>query len=140
MELEFNPWDVPNLEVFNFYFCPECDTKHETKSLFVGHALELHPKARLCIPMTELTQDPTFVMPDVKPICADEGLIISDQNELICDSKDFIVEKKAEVMCDICYSMVDSIDDLKSHIEMNHEVKIQEFDIATVPENVDLTK
>ena len=142
---EFNPWNVPNLEVFNFYCCPECDIRCDTKSHFVGHALEFHPKAKDFLPQFgfELNQDQTFVIPeDVKPICdtADEDLILSDtKNELMCD-KDLIICDKKEIMCDICFSMVESIDALRDHIEINHEVKIQEFDIATVTDFESVTE
>ena len=143
MDVQFNPWNVPNLEVFNFYCCPECDSKHDTKSHFVEHALEFHPKAKDFLPQMlgfELNQDQTFVIPeDVKSICdiSDEDLILSDtKNELMCD-KDLIISDKREVMCDICFSMFESIDALRDHIEINHEVKIQElFDIATVTDNI----
>ena len=49
---DFNPWDVPSLEVFHLYCCPECDSKHMTKSHFVEHALDQHEKARQAMPRT----------------------------------------------------------------------------------------
>ena len=41
---EINPWDVSNLEEFLFFCCPECDSKHPSKSSFINHALIEHPK------------------------------------------------------------------------------------------------
>ena len=43
---EINPWDVSNLEEFLFFCCPECDSKHPSKSSFINHALIEHPKVR----------------------------------------------------------------------------------------------
>ena len=48
--MEFNPWNVLSLEAYHFYFCPECESKHETKDRFVGHAIVEHPRAREFIP------------------------------------------------------------------------------------------
>ena len=39
-----NPWNVEDLNVFLFYWCPECEEKSENKSLFINHALSAHPK------------------------------------------------------------------------------------------------
>ena len=50
MEEAFNPWNVQSLEVFHVYCCPECDSKHLTKSDFIGHAMFQHPRARQFIP------------------------------------------------------------------------------------------
>ena len=48
-DIQFNPWaQVESLEEFLFYCCPECDTKHPTKSQFVTHALEHHANSRCC--------------------------------------------------------------------------------------------
>ena len=54
MEVENNPWNVLSLEAYHFYFCPECETKHETKDQFVGHAIVKHPRAREFIPRRDL--------------------------------------------------------------------------------------
>ena len=60
---EFNPWDVPSLEVFHLYCCPECDSKHVTRSHFVEHALDQHEKARESMPKT-LEMDETSLNGD----------------------------------------------------------------------------
>ena len=39
-----NPWNVQDLDVFLFYWCPECEEKSENKSIFINHALSAHPK------------------------------------------------------------------------------------------------
>ncbi len=40
-----NPWHVQSLEEYLFYWCPECDSKCQTKELFVSHAIFEHPYA-----------------------------------------------------------------------------------------------
>ena len=43
MESEImNPWNVENLEVFLYYWCPECGDKNQSRELFLQHALEKH--------------------------------------------------------------------------------------------------
>ena len=38
-----NPWNVQDLNVFLFYWCPECEEKSATKPIFIHHALSAHP-------------------------------------------------------------------------------------------------
>ena len=45
-----NPWNVPTLDKFLFYCCPECDNKYVTKSHFVEHALTSHQVSQKYIP------------------------------------------------------------------------------------------
>ena len=40
-----NPWTYEDLDDFLFYCCPQCDIKCKTKSLFVDHALLIHPES-----------------------------------------------------------------------------------------------
>ena len=40
--MEFNPWEVKNLDEFLFYCCPECDVKTKEQSQLFEHALEAH--------------------------------------------------------------------------------------------------
>ena len=44
---EINPWNVTNVDEFLFYCCPECDSKHVTRDVFINHALLEHPKVSL---------------------------------------------------------------------------------------------
>jgi hypothetical protein len=39
-----NPWNVKQLEDFQFFCCPECPDKSSTKENFVNHALIQHPQ------------------------------------------------------------------------------------------------
>ena len=38
-----NPWDVYSIFEFNFFCCPECDCKTQSKQDFINHASTLHP-------------------------------------------------------------------------------------------------
>jgi hypothetical protein len=40
-----SPWSVTSIFEFQFYCCPECDTKYQQKQNFVNHAYSNHPKA-----------------------------------------------------------------------------------------------
>lgn len=40
---EGNPWDVSSIYDFNYYCCPECDSKSQTKQDFINHASNNHP-------------------------------------------------------------------------------------------------
>ena len=45
-EDKYNPWDVKSLDDFLFYCCPECDHKSITKSVFIKHAVNNHPRSQ----------------------------------------------------------------------------------------------
>ena len=41
-----NPWAVPDIMVFNYFLCPECNFQAKTPPLFENHATENHPRAK----------------------------------------------------------------------------------------------
>ena len=41
-----NPWKVSAIEDFQFFCCPECDSRNHSKDNFLTHALETHPDAK----------------------------------------------------------------------------------------------
>ena len=41
-----NPWAVPDIMVFNYFLCPECNFQAKTSPLFEDHATENHPRAK----------------------------------------------------------------------------------------------
>ena len=54
---DFNPWNVENLEEFLYYWCPECDDKHQSRELFLKHALEEHQKSQVCLLKFQVKQE-----------------------------------------------------------------------------------
>ena len=53
----FNPWKVEDIDQFLNYCCPECDTKQKTKSEFIVHAIDAHPKSRDYLPLYEFEEE-----------------------------------------------------------------------------------
>ena len=45
LEEKFNPWNVTGLDDFLFYCCPECDRRTVSKSDFIQHAVNNHPRS-----------------------------------------------------------------------------------------------
>ena len=45
VEMEYNPWNVSNLEEFLFYNCIECESLYSTIEQYVGHAIIAHKNA-----------------------------------------------------------------------------------------------
>ena len=41
-----NPWDVPNLDEYLFYCCPECELKTKEYEIFYNHAVIIHELAK----------------------------------------------------------------------------------------------
>ena len=45
-----NPWSsVRKWEEFLYFCCPECNEKNQSKDVFIKHALNIHPMAKLCL-------------------------------------------------------------------------------------------
>ena len=38
-----NPWEVSSLYEFNYFCCPECDSKSPSAQEFINHASSNHP-------------------------------------------------------------------------------------------------
>ena len=53
----FNPWKVEDIDQFLNYCCPECDTKQKTKSEFIVHAIDAHPKSRDYLPLYDFEEE-----------------------------------------------------------------------------------
>ena len=43
--VRYNPWDVPNLDEYLFYCCPECELKTKEYEAFYTHAVNFHELA-----------------------------------------------------------------------------------------------
>ena len=53
--IENNPWtSIRKWEEFLYFCCPECPEKHQSKELFIDHALKIHPKAKVCLESIEV--------------------------------------------------------------------------------------
>ena len=38
-----NPWNIQSLYEMQYYNCPSCEFKNQSKQMFVYHAFEFHP-------------------------------------------------------------------------------------------------
>ena len=45
-----SPWALESIYYYQFYCCPECDTKVALKQDFIDHAFKFHPDSRLYFP------------------------------------------------------------------------------------------
>ena len=41
-----NPWYVSSIQDFQFFCCPECDSKEKESKDFINHALAFHEQAK----------------------------------------------------------------------------------------------
>ena len=59
-----NPWQVPSLDEFLYYCCPECDLKTKEHILFFEHAVKIHEQAKdvLCL-QEEKHEQEDFIVP-----------------------------------------------------------------------------
>ena len=56
---KWNPWTADILDEYLYFVCPECDFKHQSREIFIGHALEHHPKSIECISKIKVKEEIT---------------------------------------------------------------------------------
>ena len=125
-----NPWQVPSLDEYLFYCCPECDMKTKEYVKFYEHAVHRHEQAKIL-----LVHDP-----DTK-----EDIIKAEEEVLECDFEDYnsdvvkVHERKKRrywkrppeeienVQCYFCGFMSKDKKEIKSHIEQNHNGDVTKY-------------
>ena len=50
-----NPWEVPSLDEFLFYCCPECDLRTKERDELYNHAVQRHNHAKVLLHVQEMT-------------------------------------------------------------------------------------
>ena len=125
---------LENLDDFLYFCCPECDLKDQSKSNFLQHALDQHPKANEYV-----TQLNSFIVKD-EPYEDDHNEDINNENaydiendydymmkcEVKMETKDPLkaedqVNKIRDNKCDQCGKEYTTKQQLKFHIQRDHE-------------------
>ena len=65
-EDKYTPWNVTSLDDFLFYCCPECEDRTVTKSDFIKHAVNHHPRSQNIIDSLEANYSQEFLTKFVK--------------------------------------------------------------------------
>ena len=144
-----NPWNVGNIDEFLYFCCPECDLKDQSKTNFLQHALDQHPKANeyvnqlnsFMVKEEPYEDDPTSYGSPTDDIDNDN----SYGNDYDYDSIDMKCEVKLETKehgnydnltsekstnksssggskkCDQCDRVYKKTQQLRQHIERDHE-------------------
>ena len=128
---EDNPWDVNYLDEFLYYCCPECNERSQSKDLFVQHALNQHPKAKVCIPRLAIKEEPIQEMiydeNDIYENYNNDTTYLSDDVKLedvkseVSDEGDHIINDLDRYTCDICNKSLSGSSALKKHMAIAHE-------------------
>ena len=92
----FNPWKVEDIDQFLNYCCPECDSKERTKSAFIIHATEAHPKSCEYLPLFDFDEDKETFEPLKTEFSASNGgasvklepLSLNGLLKMECDEED----------------------------------------------------
>ena len=91
---QFNPWDVGDLDIYLTYCCPECYSHHQTKDVFVQHALLEHPKA------SKVLKNPVEKDGEVKSDNPQEALPVPS-NKVDFVEPEFISKPRTEEKCSL---------------------------------------
>ena len=126
-----NPWDVPNIQEFLYYNCPECDTRVKDSEVFVQHALDNHvlSKSYLNKAMLEIVSN------DQDNISDHEMEEIKDrkpaQEELYMSQKKFMAVKlhKVKIEPDVLLEVPDHVQDYNSDSDIAVPVESDEDDV-----------
>ena len=112
--MDENPWSVDSIYDFNYFCCPECDSKSRTKQEFVNHATSSHPKSIDAFNRISDGSLSDIELPEVK----------------IEDIKDDPEEpaKKKPKTCHQCDFKAPNASQLVNHLKQVHEdLKLEQF-------------
>ena len=73
--MDFNPWQVENIEVFNYYCCPECVYRAKEEFDFQVHAIQNHVQSRT---LFNHEQQPKYENPDEASVEVKVELVEND--------------------------------------------------------------
>ena len=117
-----NPWQVPSLDEYLFYCCPECDLKTKEYNIFYEHAVHRHEQAKIL-----LVHDPD-TKEDIK--AEEEGdFKIFTQSTLNHHKKTRYQDLRGKcnkksledlVQCYFCGFKSDNKHEVKEHVEAKH--------------------
>ena len=85
-----NPWQVPSLDEYLFYCCPECDMKTKEYNMFYEHAVHRHDQAKIL-----LVHDPD-TKEDIK---AEEEEFVQETDYDFHNFKDVKVLERKNILC-----------------------------------------
>ena len=94
---EENPWSVNNLDQFLYFCCPECDERNQCRDMFLKHALDHHPKAKQCLEILQIKEEPydeTYL--DIKLLETVEKIEQDDNLGMIKSEVDDYIEEEIE--------------------------------------------
>jgi hypothetical protein len=74
--MDFNPWQVENIEVFNYYCCPECVYRAKEEFDFQVHAIQNHVQSRTLFNHEQ--QQPKYENPDEASVEVKVELVEND--------------------------------------------------------------
>ena len=139
-----NPWEVPTLEDFLYYCCPECDCKVRDRQSFVEHALIEHQEARdtLLKPKEDDTNPKADLMIDssVRIITTEESIQpehVEDNDNVQFQTDDEITEEKPKKIvnsrlnysgdwqCYVCGYTNQETEAVINHVKKNHYEKVK---------------
>ena len=81
--LATNPWSsVETLEHFLYYFCPECESKHQEKESFIEHAMKNHPNSVECLKKFKINEEKPFKNPNDFHFLSSSSSIMETNNQV----------------------------------------------------------
>ena len=153
--LQNNPWDVPNIQEFLFYNCPECDIRLKDGEKFVQHALNNHELSKFFLnkPIEEI------LSPNCEEILHQER----EENRKECpppmespvhfqDDEDLLIPAvKTELdpltpvevcRCNICSMPFQTTFELEQHVKQFHQMqkKLHEIQCTYCSQSYPTTK
>ena len=130
MSIKTNPWQVPSLDEYLYYCCPECELRTKEYKLFFNHAVALHQSASVLLEEVPETSDPLEVSEDI--VVKEEYTETTD--EVVIDNKrkfepDSCIEEEGplnkkvktnEVQCYYCGYITENTTVIEDHIRDKH--------------------
>ena len=112
-----NPWSIQSIYEFQFFNCPACTFKNQSKQQFVNHALETHPE---CSDHFSNVSDGSLQDIKLSFVKKEDACDQDNEDSLVdCEPSVELTESDYEY-CETCHQYFRSKDSLKEHIRIHH--------------------
>ena len=127
-----NPWSIQSIYEFQYFNCPICQFKDQSKQDFVNHAFQDHPESiAYLLDVGDGSLDdvdfPTSIKDEGKTLAPSEGISFHEEsktqeNEEKLDVEDFFEEQLEEpdFKCNVCLEFFDGGQSLLDHVDSMH--------------------
>ena len=141
LNISSNPWDVSSLQDFQYFCCPECDSRHKDAQTFIDHAVLFHEQTKETlvnlhlIQIQDVLKEPQDYEYESDVIIPQEFLEVNIQSFIKQEivepeaKSDLVTDAKSDSRyeCDQCPKSYKNKVSLDKHVRAKHRDSFKSF-------------